>query len=92
MGNHLQRHHESEEAEAWPALAKQTLADKALRFGCGAVPGVLVASVVVSVLDLVDLRIVVGFVLAFGAVCGSLAVVYGDRVIKELLKAIDWIA
>ncbi len=91
MGNHL-HHGESEEAEAWPALAKQTLADKAMRFGCGAVAGALVASGLVFGLELVDLRIVVGCVLAFGAACGSVTVVYGDRMIKKLLKAIDWMA
>jgi hypothetical protein len=80
-----------DETETWPALAKDRLADRAVRFGCAAVPGALVAAGLVSLLELEDLRVVLGCVVAFGVACGALAAAYSDRVIKKLLKALEWI-
>ena len=74
--------------ESWPLLARDTVADRALRFGCAAVPAVFIAIGLGSILEPIDIWVIIVGTVAFGALCGGLAAAYGDRIIKALLRAL----
>jgi hypothetical protein len=80
-----------------PSRARDTLADKRVRFGCGGLLGLLiVASVVIS--SAAIFGDVLGFwsLMAFGALavgaCGVLGVTHGDRFFVGLLKVVKWVS
>ena len=71
------------------SLSNETVSDKAVRFGCGAVIGVaiLVSLVIYGVVE--DERgLVVGGIAVLG--CGILAALGGDRAVGALLKVLKW--
>jgi hypothetical protein len=75
-------------------LSQDTLADKAVRFGCGA--GLAVLVFLILVLSGVGEPFGVSGVVAAGIVLvgasGVLSVLHGDRFIERLLKFIKWLA
>jgi hypothetical protein len=73
-----------------PALATDTLADKGLRFGCGAAIGVIVALTLAMFGDGFPTGAGLAFVALAVAVCGALAVKRGDTFVESLLKALNW--
>ncbi len=88
-------HRQTEDPERPPAFAVDTVADKVVRFGCGAILVflLLLALAILGVLPesfgtpaLVTLCVV----LVIGA--GSLSVSYGEPFIRALLKLIKWFA
>jgi hypothetical protein len=72
-----------------PSLAEDTLADKAVRFGCGAVLGVAVmAYILMNVAGSMGLAFVA---LVFVFVCGALAVAWGEAFFEKMLRLIQWL-
>jgi len=80
------------DAEIGPALTRDTLADKTMRFGCGAVLGILIA-VAVVLAGLGEPFGVTGALMGgvvFAAVCGVLGLAYGKRFLESLVKMAGW--
>ncbi len=72
-----------------PSLAEDTLADRAARFGCGALLGVAVmAYILMNVSGGMGL-VLVAFVFVF--VCGALAVAWGEAFFEKMLGLIKWL-
>jgi hypothetical protein len=81
------------QAEADSAFAVDTIADKAVRFGCGAV----LASLIVVALVIFGLPVPFGMagvvtlgILFIGA-AGLFSVTHGERFIRGLLRVIAWL-
>ena len=77
-----------------PSLGNDTVADKAVRFGCGAALGaLLVLGVAMTGLaeafGMTGLLVAAVFLTAFA---GLAAVTHGEPAIHSLLKAIKWLA
>jgi hypothetical protein len=75
-----------------PRFTKDTLADKAIRFGCGFVLALLVVTALVlfGILEPLGLRGVVVLGAVFASVTGVLSATQGERVILGLLRLIKW--
>ena len=66
-------------------LATDTIADKVVRFGCGAILGALVVSFLLSSVMAGGVGLVIFAAVIVGA-CGVLAVAYGEGFVDGLLK------
>ena len=82
-----------EEAEGGSAFAVDTIADRAVRFGCGAI----LASLIVVALVMFGLPVPFGMagvvtlgILFIGA-AGLFSVTHGERFIRGLLRVISWL-
>ncbi len=85
-------HGQTEDPERPPAFAVDTAADKAVRFGCGAVLAFLLV-LAVGMFGLADpLGTPALLTLCTGLVVGAgfLSVTYGEPFIRALLKLIKW--
>ena len=72
-----------------PPLAEDTLTDKTVRFGCGALLGVAVmAYILMNVSGGMGLVFVA---LVFVLVCGALAVTWGEGFFESMLRLIKWL-
>lgn len=75
-----------------PPLADDTLADKAVRFVCGAFFGFLV---VLGVAEFGEVLTLEGYMLVGAVVvaaCGALGVTHGERFFEGLLKVFRWLS
>jgi hypothetical protein len=83
---------QADNAERAPAFAVDTLADKAIRFGCGAVLAslIVVAVVMFGLLEGIPALATVSVVFIGGA--GVFSVTHGERSIRGLLKVVKWLA
>jgi hypothetical protein len=84
---------DQDDAEVGPALTRDTLADKTMRFGCGAALGVLIA-VAVVLAGLGEPFGLTGALIGgvvFAAVCGVLGLAYGNRFLEGLVRMAGWL-
>jgi hypothetical protein len=75
------------------ALTQDTVADKAVRFGCGVGLGglIVVALVLFGLGEPFGMAgVIIGGVIFVGA-CAGLSVAYGEPFIRSLLKLMEWI-
>jgi hypothetical protein len=83
----------SEQHDA-PRFTKDTLADRAIRFGCGFILALLVVTALVmfGILEPLGLSGVVVVGAVFASLSGLVSATQGERVILGLLKVIKWLA
>ncbi len=82
---------QSDGAERAPAFAVDTFADRAIRFGCGAVLAslVVVALVMSGLLEGMPALLIIS--IGFIGAAGLFSVTHGERFIQSLLKVIKWL-
>ncbi len=82
------------EHEPGPALLDDTLADKAVRFGCGGILAALIilGTVFSGFVEGVEDRTALAMCVAGVVAAGLLSVACGEPFIRALLKLIKWLA
>jgi hypothetical protein len=85
---------QADDPERAPAFTVDTVADKAVRFGCGAILALLVllALGMVGFMEPFGIPAVIAICLMVVAASGVLSVAFGEPFIRSLLKLIDWFA
>jgi hypothetical protein len=88
----------AEDPAAAPLFRKDTAADKAVRFGCGAILGALVAvgglmaGLITGLPEPFGMTgVIVGIIVLIGG-AGLVCVTHGEPAIQVLLKLIKWLA
>jgi hypothetical protein len=84
---------EGENAATPPSLTRDTLVDKGVRFGCGAVLAglIVIASAISGLGEPVGVAGVIIAGLVFVLVCGWLSVTQGERFVRGLIKLMNWL-
>jgi hypothetical protein len=85
---------QTEDAERAPAFAVDTAADKAMRFGCGAILAslVLLALGMVGLMEPFGIPAIITICIVSVVAAGVLSVTLGEPFMRGLLKLIDWLA
>ena len=83
--------HMPERRDAPPALAGDSLVDKSVRFGCGALLGMLIFAGLALFAEGIGLSGLVALGIVLVAVCGAFAVTHGEPFFVGLLKLIGWL-
>lgn len=74
-----------------PSLAKNTWADKGMRFGCGAALGSLIATSIAINAEGPGLGAMMILGLIIMGLCGTLGMTHGERFFERLLRTIKWL-
>jgi hypothetical protein len=77
--------------ETPPSLRADTWADRTVRFGCGAVLALLMIGVVVVTADGASPAAIAVVALVAIAVCGTLAVMRGEKFVHAVLRVFTWL-
>ncbi len=72
-----------------PSLRADSWVDKAVRFACGALVALLIVGTSVLLLEGPSLAAVAVMTIAAVAVCGTLAVLRGERFIEGMLRTLN---
>lgn len=79
------------ETDVAPAFARDTWADKGVRFVCGAVLATAVVGGLAIFIPVGTVSAVVVVWLVASVLCGVVAAVAGERSVKSMLRLIGWL-